>query len=456
MTPDPTSPRLLKVSYETIRKVANQLDRRELTRRRFGRLASEKLHAPRTARVRTVRPLERVEVDNFLIDTHLVCGRTGVVLGRPWLTLAIDHYSGMVLGYYLSYAPPSATSILGALRNAILPKAPVQATSVSKALAAQEGLPALSGQSWVNPAMGIPDTIVVDNGLDLISTAAVSAFTSLNIETIYAPPRMPWYKGTIERFGRSLNTRFVHWTKGTTLGREMKGYEYDAREHASVLYEDFRELLDYYIVNIHNMTPQREKMASPMKRWMEGVSKWPVRLPSADSFDAIFALSTTKVLSQTGVTLAGLMFNSEDLGALWNRVGGVKVRLRVDPLDIRWIHVLDPRDDSPIKVPCTYKFDHARPYSYHLQVRRWARKEGHNPDDMAALSAHEAAFRAAIEEAARKGKANLRRMQASLSADLPQRSMTAPGARLTASRGSAAPTSELDKFLELSRLDEEE
>lgn len=113
---------ILSVSYETVRKLWNEQDACELTRRRYGPVVAEKKHAPRIAGVTTVRPLERVEIDNFLLDVHVLCPKTGVRLGRPWLTVAIDHYSGMVLGYHLSFAPPSSATVLAALRHAILPK----------------------------------------------------------------------------------------------------------------------------------------------------------------------------------------------------------------------------------------------------------------------------------------------------------------------------------------------
>lgn len=112
----------LAMSRETVRQVALGVDRYELMRSRFGRQAADLKRKPRSAGVTTVRALERVEVDHFLCDVHLVDEKTGSRLGRPWLTLVIDHYSGMVLGYHLSFAPPSAASVLAALRHAILPK----------------------------------------------------------------------------------------------------------------------------------------------------------------------------------------------------------------------------------------------------------------------------------------------------------------------------------------------
>lgn len=112
----------LKISRESVRQIALSVDRYAVMRQRFGRRAADTKRGPRGAGVITTRPLERVEMDHFLCDVHLVCEKTGVRLGRPWLTLAVDHYSGMVLGYHLSFAPPSAASVLAALRHAILPK----------------------------------------------------------------------------------------------------------------------------------------------------------------------------------------------------------------------------------------------------------------------------------------------------------------------------------------------
>jgi len=112
----------LSISRETVRQIALTVDRYQVMRARHGKQVANAKRKPRAAGVVTTRPLERVELDHFLCDVHLVCGKTGVALGRPWLTLAVDHYSGMVVGYHLSFATPSAASVLAALRHAILPK----------------------------------------------------------------------------------------------------------------------------------------------------------------------------------------------------------------------------------------------------------------------------------------------------------------------------------------------
>lgn len=115
-------PQILRASRETLRQLALGLDQYELHRRRWGKRSAERHRKARGPGVTVTRPLERVELDHFLADVHLVDGKTDKRLNRPWLTLVVDVYSRAILGYHLTYLPPSAESVLAALRHAILPK----------------------------------------------------------------------------------------------------------------------------------------------------------------------------------------------------------------------------------------------------------------------------------------------------------------------------------------------
>ncbi|MCI1192096.1 DDE-type integrase/transposase/recombinase [Calidifontimicrobium sp. SYSU G02091] len=314
----------LAMSRETVRQVALGVDRYELMRARFGRQAADLKRKPRSAGVTTVRALERVEVDHFLCDVHLVDEKTGSRLGRPWLTLVIDHYSGLVLGYHLSFAPPSAASVLAALRHAILPKE----LSFDVNEAKQDQSPQVRWQ-----AFGIPDLVVVDNGLDLTSNGVREACLALGIDILFTPPRSPWYKGVVERFGRTLNSRFIHWTPGTTLGKATSDRNYDGAEHAALTFDAFKQLLERYIVTIHNKTPRRTGTKAPDRLFLESCQRWPVRIPTSQAeFDAAVALEFTHKLQQSGLKWLGLQYQNEQLGALWNRSpAGTRLSFKVNP-----------------------------------------------------------------------------------------------------------------------------
>ena len=45
--------------------------------------------------------------------------RPRLPIGTPWLTNAVDKYSGVNLGYYASFNPPSYLSVMQCLSHAI-------------------------------------------------------------------------------------------------------------------------------------------------------------------------------------------------------------------------------------------------------------------------------------------------------------------------------------------------
>ncbi|WP_321932147.1 integrase [Paraburkholderia guartelaensis] len=81
---------------------------------------------PLTGRLRTSRgPGERFHIDATIADIYLVGQvlRTKVI-GRPVLYLVVDDYTAMVVGFYVTFEPPSWNGAMMALANAVSPKVP--------------------------------------------------------------------------------------------------------------------------------------------------------------------------------------------------------------------------------------------------------------------------------------------------------------------------------------------
>jgi putative transposase len=265
-------------------------------------------------------------------------------------------------------------------------------------------------------ACGIMDQLVVDNGLDLTSHGVQDCCTALGIDLLFTPARSPWYKGVIERFGRTLNTRFIHWLPGTTLGKPTSDLNYNGRDDATFTIETFELLLEQYIRTVHNQSPRRTKDGTPTRRYLRGIAEWPVRLPlSMDEFDAACALTRVATLRQTGLTFAGLQYQNTALGQLWNRVPqGTRLTFKVNPLNLKTIKVLRPVTEEIISVDCVDEFVWPRTLSYHLAARQQARTMDFSPDDRRSLALAEAKLMATYQLAAREGKKTLRRMEAEL------------------------------------------
>src|SRR5690606_37747076 len=88
-------------------------------------------------------------IDHTLLDIHVLHDDHKTLLGRPNITVLIDHYSHMVLGFQLSFEKPSFASVCIACINAFLPK---------------DAFMEAVGSDGAWPAHGIPTTLVTDNG----------------------------------------------------------------------------------------------------------------------------------------------------------------------------------------------------------------------------------------------------------------------------------------------------
>jgi putative transposase len=66
-----------------------------------------------------VRPFQYVHIDHTQLDVLLVGAESRKVLGKPWLTLAVDAESRDISGFYLSFEPPSYRSCMMVLRDLV-------------------------------------------------------------------------------------------------------------------------------------------------------------------------------------------------------------------------------------------------------------------------------------------------------------------------------------------------
>ena len=167
-----------------------------------------------------VRPLARVECDHTRLDLLVVDEQTRLPLGRPWLTALLDVCTRMVLGLSVSFAAPGYTSVMLALRHALRPKDYLK-----------ERYPKLQ-HDW--PAHGVPEQLIVDNGKEFHRRHLTDTCVQLGIELEHAPPQCGWYKGALERWFGTQNTKLLHELPGTTFCNITQCGDYDAQRHAVI------------------------------------------------------------------------------------------------------------------------------------------------------------------------------------------------------------------------------
>jgi putative transposase len=361
---------MLSVSNETVRRTVLAMDPKKVIEDRYGPRVARKLHGLFVSQPRADAPLNRVYIDHTQVDVYIRVriGKRKPAKVRPWLTLVSDDHSGMPIGFAVSFKAPKAEDVLAALRNAILPKAYTQKW-VGKSL------------SMVWESMGVLDEIVIDNGLDLQANAVNSALLALGISCTTMPPLEPWRRARAERMFGTLNTKVFHVLPGSTFGstENKRKHEYDPQDFATLDFEDFLEALHVGFEAIA-CEYHRGIYDYPIRRWREGVRRFPVRVPTdRREFDAQLSLREPRVIGRLGIEYEGLFFTSEALNTLKSKLGTNKrVIVLVKPEDIRQLQVVDPTTQTTIVVDCTTRFDEPLPLFWHrlTKKRRRPLKDG--------------------------------------------------------------------------------
>lgn len=327
-------------SKATVYRWLNKLYQRVVVAAREGKAMSERQFRSVQSGLKVKTILERFELDHTSIDLLVICKLTRLILGRPWITLAIDRCSRLVVGFYLSFHAPSATSVLYCLRQSILPK---------DELLAQ--FPGVVGP-W--PARGIPVSMTFDNGPDLHANAVDSVALEMGVELHYTGAAHPELKGGIERLIGTVSRDLMHKLPGTTFANPKQRGDYDSEKEAAIDLEALTEILIRWIVDVYHKTPHRGLMGrTPLEAWQMGEAERIIELPAYPrQLDIIVGHVANRRIFHYGVEYDNLRYNSPLLQSIRHRGGtAVNVDIRAFEDSVARIAVLDPNLDEYIDVP---------------------------------------------------------------------------------------------------------
>lgn len=200
-------------------------------------------------------PLSTVQIDHTKIDIILVDEINRKPLGRPWITVCIDVYSRMILGFYASFDPPGAIGTGICIANSILPK--------DKMLARYE----IDGE-W--PCWGLMNTIHLDNAKEFHGIMLKRACEQHSINIEYRPVAQPNWGGHIERLIGTL-MKEIHTLPGTTFSNPAKRKGYDSDKNAAMTLFELETWLMNYIVNVYHKRFHQGINMSPFQKFQNGV-----------------------------------------------------------------------------------------------------------------------------------------------------------------------------------------
>lgn len=327
-------------------------------------------------------PLAVVQIDHTPVDIILVDDVYRKPIDRPWITVAVDVFSRMTVGYYLSFDAPSLTSVAMCLANAMLPK------EEWLLLHKVEG-------TW--PVWGRPHTIHVDNGPDFRSDGFRESCEMYGINLEFRPVKRPRFGGHVERLQGTL-LREIHDIPGTTFSSIKDRDEYDSDGRAVMTKDEFERQLLTLICNEYHRRPHTALGMPPLRRWEQGVfgggTVAGVGVPQRPS-DRLTVLldflpSFQRTIQNDGVTIEGLRYYADALrpwiGAKDVATSAARTHIfRRDPRDVTVVWFFDPDLKQYFKVPIADQSVASFSVWEHRLAKAAVQKAGHDPSDERAV-----------------------------------------------------------------------
>jgi putative transposase len=267
-----------------------------------------------------VRPFQYVHIDHTPMDLLLKAPDSDEILGRPWLSLAIDAESRAIVGYYLSFDSPSYRSCMMVIRDIVR----------------RHGR--------------LPDMLVTDNGKEFHSAAFQRVCELYKMHLRYRPAGMPRHGSVMERVFGTVHSQLVHNLAGNTkLMKQVRTVTKSVRPENFVSWtlSALHGALDYYFQNIYGTDKHPAHGQAPEERLRARLAETGTRCNRLVRYDRTFMIETCPAVTETGTRIVDIQrgvkinhiwyWTDAFRSAVWR---GKSVSVRIDPWDVRRCYVL--------------------------------------------------------------------------------------------------------------------
>ncbi|WP_189339638.1 Mu transposase C-terminal domain-containing protein [Rhodanobacter denitrificans] len=324
---------LRPVCAQTIRNRLRAIDPKYVMQKRQGGKRAREKYKPVPGTLMATRPMELIEIDHTLADILLVSDdATRKVVGRPWLTLAVDVATRCVVGFHLSFDAPSSTSLAMCILSIVLPK-----DQLARYLDFD-----LLGVEW--PCSGKFEVLLTDNGRDFHGAAVMRGCQEHGIELRYRPVGSPHWGGVIERLIGTMMGR-LRMLPGATQ-RDVRAKDgQDVEKRACLTLSEFRQWLVTEIATHYHQVVHRGINMPPIEAWRMKSStqiSQPRELSDQECLRLFvdFLPYCERPISRVGINMNAMRYWSDELRDYVAR--GRKHAIRYDSRDIRRVYFVDP------------------------------------------------------------------------------------------------------------------
>ncbi|UTJ06217.1 Mu transposase C-terminal domain-containing protein [Arcobacter roscoffensis] len=332
----------------TIRYRISQIEPKKVVKRRDGYKKAQEQFKNYDGKFPAGKfPFDFVQIDHTPLDIRLVDRIYRKPLGRPTLTMAIDVYSRMVVGVYVSFLGPAFYNVSQCMFNIFTKK---------------DNLLKKYGVEGEWEIFGIPRIIGVDNGPDLVCEDMQRVCDEYSISLQKRPVGRPQFGPHIERAFKTHNGD-IHNLPGTTFSDIAEKGDYDSDKHASYTIEEFTTWLLHYIVNIYHKKYHSEICMTPEQKYLKGIIGndenpgvgLPPVLDNIEDVKISLLPTVMRTVQKDGITIDGVTYYSDVLrhwiGIKNDENRRVSHKIKRDPMNIQRIYFYDSELKEYFEVP---------------------------------------------------------------------------------------------------------
>lgn len=332
---------------------------------------------------------EKVIIDHTQLDAFLVVDvERDVVGGRPWITFAFDVHSRAILGWVISFRPPSYWTVCECIKRMNLPKRPPPADA--------ERYPILKR------ICSRPGTLYVDNAAEFRCHSLEDAAKSAGFSVCFCPIKTPRYRAIGERGIGTIQRKMLENLPGQSMTIEYNRVtEHDGEELAVATPDEMEALANKAIAEYHTEPHDGLDKRQPALVFQKSADRHGIDVMGDTRR---FQLDIMETRQNVQVRKSGVrIFNGLRYHCTHNvkrlidnnlrfeprrqaRVDAVvHTKIKFDPENIAVIHAWDKTTKSYLELQCEDEtYADGMPLWFHLELVELAKREATAPPEASA------------------------------------------------------------------------
>lgn len=356
----------------------------------YGQRAREQRYGGGGVAQEPVRFLQYVQLDDTPFPMVFVFDPVRrLPVGVPTVTIALDVYTRVILGWDITYEPPSYASYFRTMMHTALPKRVPESFRCEPNIEA--ALAELCGK--------VVGHMMLDNARHQIGRAAQDAGGDIGFGVRWAGKKQPTHKGHVESCLGTLQMILRDRLQGATWDIPlMREFDYDPSKHAIVTMDQFREIFAEVVARYHTKGHDGLLQRTPLDVWLEQRAlhglDW---VTDADHFRRATGAVVYASFRGDGAGVEGLRYGSDGsderyplsnedilfhLGLARGVASNAKkrsfddVKIKYDPNDLSIAWLFDEHAREYVAIPCTMRrYAENLPLWLHVRLKEWARQK---------------------------------------------------------------------------------